>query len=174
CGSVVRTVARRGLARSAAAAPARALARSPRSVAPCRRDEAARESAFDRTARRCATADPEPACRARAAARARAEAPWAPPGARSAVADAPALTAAAISALANRFRHHAEPFDSRPAHAVHRLDDGAVGEAGVRLEIERLVRPVLERITEGLLEGAGREALVVEEESLFLGDGEDH
>src|SRR5256885_12880518 len=53
------------------------------------------------------------------------------------------MTAAAISALANRFRHHAEPFDSRPAHAVHRLDDGAVGEAGVRLEIERLVRPVL-------------------------------
>src|SRR5947208_3644965 len=84
------------------------------------------------------------------------------------------MTAAAISALANRFRHHAESFDSRPAHAVHRLDDGAVGEAGVRLEIERLVRPVLERITEGLLEGAGREALVVEEESLFLGDGEDH
>src|SRR5881296_63913 len=84
------------------------------------------------------------------------------------------MTAAAISALANRFRHHAEPFDSRPAHAVHRFDHGAVGETGVRLEIERLVRPVFERIAERLLEASGGEALVVEEEALLLRDGQDH
>src|SRR2546425_2268502 len=83
------------------------------------------------------------------------------------------MTAAAISALANRFRHHAEAFDSRAAHAVHRFDHGAVGETSVRLEVERLVRPVLEGVAESLLEAAGREALVVEEESLLLGDGQD-
>src|SRR5213594_2394506 len=82
------------------------------------------------------------------------------------------MTAAAISALANRFRHHAEPFDARSAYSVHRFDHRAVGQTGVRLEVERLVRPVLERITERLFEAAGGQTLVVEEEALLLGDGQ--
>src|SRR5712692_1475385 len=82
------------------------------------------------------------------------------------------MIAADISALANRFRHHAESLDARPAHAVHRFHHGAVGETGVSLEVERLVRPILERVAQRLLEAACREALVVEEEALLLGDGE--
>src|SRR5262249_59812878 len=69
------------------------------------------------------------------------------------------MTAAAISALSDGFRHHAEPFDSRSPHAVHRFDHGSIGETGVRLEIERLVRPVLERIAERLFEAAAGPAL---------------
>src|SRR5262252_1849487 len=84
------------------------------------------------------------------------------------------MTAAAISALANRFRHHAQPFDSCSPHAVHRFDHGAVGQTGVRLEVERLVRPVLERIAERLFEAAGSQALVVEEEALLFGHGQHH
>src|SRR5437899_8787366 len=82
------------------------------------------------------------------------------------------MIAAAISALANRFRHHAESLDAGPAHAVHRFHHGTVGESGVGLEIERLVRPILERVAQALLEARCGEPLVIEEQALLLGDGE--
>src|SRR5262245_57765767 len=76
-----------------------------------------------------------------------------------------------MSALPSRLGHHAEPLDSRPADPVHRLDDGPVVEPGVGLEIEGLVRPVAEGITQLAFEGGRGKALVVQIQRLVLRQG---
>src|SRR3984893_5820351 len=64
---------------------------------------------------------------------------------------------------------HAELLDAGAANLVHGLDDEAVLERLVGLEVERLVRAVLEHVAQRLLEGAHGQGLAVQIELLFPG-----
>src|SRR5207237_2558113 len=78
--------------------------------------------------------------------------------------------AAPTSTLPRGLGHHAQAFDAGAPHLIHRLDDGAVGEPGVGLEIERLVGAVAERRAQARVERAGRDPLFVQIERALLGD----
>src|SRR5207248_9917638 len=77
--------------------------------------------------------------------------------------------AAPMSALPGGLGYHAQALDAGAPHLIHRLDDGAVGEPGVGLEVERLVRTVLERRAQGGVQRPRRDALVVQVQRVVLG-----
>src|SRR2546426_12453541 len=77
--------------------------------------------------------------------------------------------AAPTSTLPGGLGHHAQAFDAGAPHLIHRLDDGAVGQPGVGLEVERLVSAVAERGAQGHVQRAGSDPLVVQVEDTVLG-----